>query len=510
VGFVSGDFVAILDGILEGFQVVAPDLRYLHVNDAAARHGRSTKEALLGRTMMECYPGIEQSEVFALIQRSLADRSSHTLENAFTFPDGSVGHFELRIEPVPQGVCVLSIDITARKHAEAARAQVEARLRHAERMEMVGQLAAGIAHDFNNHLTIILGLAELSLRRPAGPTRGDVETLLVSARSSAELTRQLLTYGRGTIVARQVVDLADVVRGLDRILQSSLGERIELSLDTPAGVPPVEADRSQLEQILMNLVLNARDAIEGEGRITVSLARAELDDAHVREHPGARPGPHAVLIVTDTGAGMDEATRAHIFEPFFTTKERGQGTGLGLSTVYGIVRQHGGTVWVYSELGKGTTFKVYLPAAERVAAPSVPAPAPPLPAPSRPATTTAGATILVVDDAPLLRKLIEALCTTAGYRVLVAARAEEALALWDEHEAGIALLITDVVMPGLGGAGLIDRLRSRRPGLPVICTSGYSSADLVARGALPANVAFVEKPFTAKALLGEIEALLGE
>jgi PAS domain S-box-containing protein len=502
VGFDSGDFVAILDGILEGFQVLGPDFRYLHVNDAAARHGRSTKEALLGRTMMECYPGIEQTDLFALMQRSLAGRSSHTLENAFTFPDGALGHFELRIRPVPQGVCVLSIDITARKQAEAARAVVEERLRHAQRMEMVGQLASGIAHDFNNHLTIILGLAELALRRPAGPTRADVETLLISARSSAELTHQLLAYGRGTGGARQVVDLADVLRGLERVLESTLGERIELGLDTPPEVPHVEADRSQLEQIVMNLVLNARDAIEGEGRISIALARADLDEGHVRAHPGARPGPHVVLVVTDTGVGMDEATRSRIFEPFFTTKERGRGTGLGLATVYGIVHQHGGTIWVYSEPGKGTTFKVFLPATASAIAPA--------PAPRPPATPRVGATILVVDDAPALRKLIEGLCTMAGHRALVASGGEEALALWEQHEASIALLITDVMMPGLGGGGLIERLRQRRPGLPVLCTSGYASVDLASRGALPASVAFVEKPFTAKALLGEIEALLGE
>src|SRR5438874_3192430 len=241
--------VGVLDAVLEGFQIIGPDWRYLHLNAAAASHGRRPAGELLGRTMMECYPGIENSDLFVLLRRCMSERSSHTLENAFTFPDGLVGHFELRIEPVPQGVCVLSIDVSARKQAEE-------RLRHAQRMEAVGQLAAGIAHDFNNLLTAMLGQGEIALDRPGGPSREDLEIILAATRSSAQLTRQLLAYGRRTVLVREVIDPAEVVLGMERLLRSSIDARIDLRVEAPRGLGRVEADRSQLEQILMNLVIN--------------------------------------------------------------------------------------------------------------------------------------------------------------------------------------------------------------------------------------------------------------
>jgi signal transduction histidine kinase len=496
------ELVSIVDALLEGLQVIGPDWRYLHVNEAAARHGRTNKEALLGRTMMECFPGIETTEVFALLRRSLVERSSHVLENVFTFPDGSTGTFELRIEPVAQGVCILSVDVTARKEAEQARLQAEERLRHAQRMEAIGQLAAGIAHDFNNLLTVMLAQGETALERPEGPSREDVETMIQAVRSSADLTRQMLAYGRRSVLMPEVLDLAEVVHGFERILRGSIDARIELRVDMPPGLGRVEADRSQLEQILLNLVVNARDAIPGTGRITVGLASADLDEDYVRLHPGTRPGPHLVLVVTDTGAGMDAATRARIFEPFFTTKELGRGTGLGLATVYGIVKQHGGDVWVYSEPGRGTTFKVYLPATTRTA--EAVAPSPQRPTAPPPAQTT----LLLAEDDPMLRRLLTSMLSSAGYQLLVAARGDDALRLWDEHHGIIALVITDVMMPGMPGPDLVRRMRERRPDLPVICTSGYSDAHLAERGSLLDNVVFIEKPFTPKVLRQQVAALL--
>ncbi len=486
--------VRVLDALLEGFQVIGPDWRYLHVNAAAARHGKRSPEDLIGRTMMECYPGIENTELFALLRRCLEDGTSRTLENAFTFPDGSVGHFELRIEPIPQGICVLSVDVSARKQAEE-------RLRHAQRMEAVGQLAAGIAHDFNNLLTVMLGQGEIALERHQGPTREDLETILTAARSSAELTRQMLAYGRRSVLRREVVDPADVVRGIERILRGSLRSGIELRVDAPQGLGRVEADRSQIEQILMNLVVNARDAIPGEGRIAVQLTAVDLDDDYLGEHPEARPGKNLVLAVSDTGSGMDAATRARIFEPFFTTKERGHGTGLGLATVYGIVKQHGGNIWVYSEPGKGTTFKVYLPATDRTPVAVEPGPRALAHVPSR-------HTVLVVEDDELLRRLMQRVLSGAGYRLLLATRGDEALEIWNAHQNEIALLITDVMIPGVHGPELIRRMRSQRPDLPVICTSGYSDSDLAERGTMPEGAIFIEKPFSTKALRQQVEALL--
>jgi PAS domain S-box-containing protein len=492
--------VAVLDALLEGFQIIGPDWRYLHLNAAAGRHGKRAPAELIGRTMMECYPGIENTEVFALLRRCLEERTSHTMENAFTYPDGSVGHFELRIEPIPQGVCVLSIDVSARKQAEE-------RLRHAQRMEAVGQLAAGIAHDFNNLLTAMLGQGEIALDRPEGPTREDVETILVAARSSAQLTRQLLAYGRRTVVVREVIDPAAVVRGIERLIRGSLVSRIELRVDAPEGLGRVEADRSQIEQILMNLVVNARDAIPAEGRIAVQLTVADLEEDYVREHAGASVGRHLVLSVSDTGMGMDAATRARIFEPFFTTKERGRGTGLGLATVYGIVKQHGGNIWVYSEPGKGTTFKVYLPATDRPAIPAAAAPLQIEHVPSRP-TGLSMQTVLMVEDDEILRRLMQTILTSAGYQPLVATRGDEAIKLWNEHQSAVALLITDVMVPGVQGPEIIRTLRSQRPDLPVICTSGYSDSDLTSRGAMPDGVVFIEKPFSPRVLKQQVQTLL--
>ena len=484
--------------MLEGIQIIGRDFRYLHLNEAAARHGRSTRAALLGRTMMECYPGVEKSPLVAMLHDCLERGTARVVENAFTYPDGSVGWFELRIEPVPQGVCVLSIDITARKQAEQAHALAEERLRQSQRMEAVGKLAAGVAHDFNNLLTVIVGQGELALERPSGPTREDVETLLAAARSSADLTRQLLAFGRQSVQKREVLDPAAVLCGVERILRAAMGTGIELHLDAPAGLGRVEVDRSQLEQVLMNLVVNARDAIEGEGRVSVSLSAVQLDLEYAAAHPGANPGPHLALTVSDTGAGMDAATRERIFEPFFTTKERGRGTGLGLATVYGIVKQHGGHLWVYSEPGKGSTFKVYLPVS--------------LAEPPRDAVVTAAGsargTVLVADDDGLLCRLVDRVLTGVGYEVLLARDGEEALRLWHHHADRIALLITDVTMPGIPGPELIRRMRVDRPELPVICTSGYSSPELGRRGSLPEGVLFVEKPFSPKLLRERVHELL--
>jgi two-component system, cell cycle sensor histidine kinase and response regulator CckA len=499
VTLASRDFADVLDAILEGFQVIDSSYRYVLVNEAAARHGRTTPSALLGRTMMECYPGIERAPVFALIRATIEQRSSHLLENAFEFPDGTVGHFELRIQPVPQGACVLSIDITARKDAERERSSVEERLRHAQRMEAVGQLSAGLAHDFNNLLTVIHAQGELAERREGGPTRADLETILTAARSATSLTQHLLAYGRGTPLAREVIAIGDVVRGLEPLLRPALGVQIQLSVAVSPEVGAVDVDRTQIEQVVMNLALNARDAMPDRGRLTIEVAPFQIDEEHALTHPGARPGPHVVITVTDTGTGMDEATRARIFEPFFTTKELGRGTGLGLATVYGIVKQHGGTIWVYSELGQGTTFKIYLPTAAQPQAASPPAP------PVQPARAPGGV-VLVAEDSPLLRKLISAVLTRAGYEPLLAVSGEEALEHWDRRGGDIALLLTDLTMPGMGGIELIARLREARPKLPIVCTSGH--ADAHGRRALPSDVEFVEKPFSPSVLVERIESAL--
>jgi PAS domain S-box-containing protein len=509
VGLSSSDFVAILDSLLEGFQVIDHEFRYLHLNEVAVRHSRSSRAALLGRTMMECYPGIENTEMFRALRRCLDERTSHIMENEFTYPDGSTAHFELRIEPVPQGICVLSLDVSERKAAERALRQSEARLSQVQRMEAIGQLAAGIAHDFNNLLAVVIGEAERSLAHPNGPTRDEVETILAAARTSVEMTRQLLAIGRNAPLERKVVHLRSVVLGLERFLRPALTPRIELRVDISEKVGPVDIDRSKLEQVLLNLVFNARDAIDARGCITIALSSVELDSSEARFYPGLSPGRYVVMSVADTGAGMDRATQNRIFDPFFTTKDGGRGTGLGLATLYGIVRQHGGSVWVYSELGAGSTFKVYLPEVPGDVAAAASDSGRDLPKlVSSKSAPNDGMTILVAEDDEVLRRLFDNVLSNAGFRVLMAASGDEALALWDEAGDSIQLLMTDARMPGMTGAELIERIRQKSPGLAVICTSGLGQAYFVGENALPADVLFVEKPFSPRKLVERVRALL--
>ena len=498
------DFSILLDALHEGFQVLDEEFRYVLVNAAAARHGRSTAAALVGRRMADCYPGIEQTEMFGHMQRCMKRRESHVLLNEFVYPDGEHAFFELRIEPVPQGLCVLSVDVTAQKRAEANLRVNEERLRHSERMETVGMLAAGIAHDFNNLLGVMLGYGESALAREGGPVAADVEGMMAAARRSVELTRQLLAYGRRQVLRKEVIDPITLVTNLEGMLQRTIGPDVELALHVIPPVGTVEVDPSKLEQVVMNLVLNARDAIPGRGKITIALSQVDLDESYPRSDPATLSGPQVLLSVSDTGVGMDAATQERIFEPFYTTKEQGKGTGLGLATVYGIVKQSGGNIWVYSELGQGTTFKVYFP---RSQAPlrSV-APARSL-APKQSVRAAAPGTLLVAEDDALLRTLAEHTLVAAGYRVRVAASGDQALALCQADDS-IILLITDVVMPGLRGPELIARARMARPSLKVLCTSGYALSALKDQDSIPEEVSFLEKPYLPSQLIRTVRALL--
>lgn len=496
------ELVGILDSILEGIQVIGRDWRYLHVNDVAARHGRTTKELLIGRTITACYPGIDRTPVWDVMLRAMTDRTSQLLENEFVFPDGSRGHFELRIHPVPQGICILSIDVTARKEAENARRRAENLLQHAQRMEAIGRLASGIAHDFNNLLTVILSQSEIAAARAGGPQPADVATITSAATTAAGLTRQLLAYARQVPMKRSIIDLGEVLEGLRTILERSMENRIQLVVDTSRRVPPVDADRSQVEQIVMNLVLNARDAIEGRGSITIGLDAADLDAAHLAADSCTRPGPHSVLVVRDTGTGMDAATQARMFEPFFTTKPAGRGTGLGLATVYGNVQQHGGAIRVHSVPGSGTTFEVFLPCAHQSAVGS------PLHSTTR-VGPSGPATILVVDDTAQIGHLIRMMLAEDRHVVMLATSAEEALHLWKRNRHAIDLVITDHRMPGMSGRELVRRLRREDPHLPVVCTSAPSPSELAGSPEPEGSVAFLEKPFSRASLAAAVATALG-
>ncbi|HET7321654.1 MAG TPA: ATP-binding protein, partial [Longimicrobiaceae bacterium] len=371
----------------------------------------------------------------------------------------------------------------------AERKQLEEQLVQSQKMEAVGRLAGGVAHDFNNLLTAIKGHLEFLLEGlPAGSdAREDAEGIGDAADRAAQLTRQLLALSRRQVLQPRVLDLNQTVQEMEKMLHRVIGEDISLSSHTEPALGHVEADPGQLTQVLLNLVVNSRDAMPQGGQLTISTANVELDDEYVRGKVRVEPGGYVMLAVSDTGTGMDAETRARIFEPFFTTKEMGKGTGLGLSTVYGIVQQSGGHVWVYSEPGHGTTFKIYLP---RVDAPLSTDAAP------EAAMATGRETVLLAEDDPAVRVLARRGLEHAGYRVLEADGGEAALALAEEHDGPIHLLLSDVVMPGIGGRELAERLQERREGVAVLFMSGYTDDAILRHGMLNEGTPFLEKPFT--------------
>jgi nitrogen-specific signal transduction histidine kinase/ActR/RegA family two-component response regulator len=388
------------------------------------------------------------------------------------------------------------IDVTERRH-------LEDQLRQAQKMEAVGQLAGGVAHDFNNLLGVITGYSDLALREidPQHRARQRVEEIRKAAERAAALTRQLLAFSRKQILQPRVLDPNAVVTDVERMLRRLIGEHIQLVTVLAQNVGTVKADPGQVEQVIVNLAVNARDAMPGGGKLIIGTANVELDEGYVRRHADARPGPHVVLSVSDTGHGMDAVTLSRVFEPFFTTKGAEKGTGLGLSTVYGIVKQSGGHVTVYSEPGHGTTFKVYLPRVDEPLEPRL----------DRAVGEQASRgteTVLLAEDEESLRLMFREVIERAGYVVLEAASPEAAFAVSESHEGPIHLLVTDVVMPRMGGQELARRVLAIRPDVRVLYVSGYSFDGVGQQGLLEPGTNFLEKPFTAEALLRELRRIL--
>jgi PAS domain S-box-containing protein len=380
------------------------------------------------------------------------------------------------------------------------RRRLEAQLRQAQKMEAVGLLAGGVAHDFNNLLTVIYGHAEAMADETVDP-RANAAAIRAAADRAASLTRQLLAFSRQQQLTLQPVDLNEVVSGVSTLLRRVIGEEIALDLHLDPTVPHVRADLAQLEQILMNLAVNARDAMPAGGTLTIETKTIQLDEAYAADHVEVTPGTYAMLSVSDTGMGMDPQTRARVFEPFFTTKGQGRGTGLGLSTVYGIVKQFGGSVWVYSELGHGTSFKVYLPLADRSTTTEIAGIAPVLRGASRTET------VLIVEDEDAVRGLLAGTLRREGYQVLEAANGMDAIAVAATHQAPIQIMVSDVVMPGMNGPDLYDRLVVVRPDLKVLFISGYADAVLNLE-LLKTGNAFLGKPFTRGDLLNQVRLLI--
>jgi signal transduction histidine kinase/CheY-like chemotaxis protein len=382
------------------------------------------------------------------------------------------------------------------------RRALEEQLRQSQKMEAIGRLAGGIAHDFNNLLTVIKGYSELMLDEldSADPLGTEVDEIKKAADRAASLTRQLLAFSRQQVLAPKVLDLNSVVGNMDKLLRRLLGEDIDLFTVLEPGLGRVKADPGQVEQVIMNLAVNARDAMPQGGKLTIETSSVDLDENYARDHVSVKPGSYVMIAVSDTGMGMTEKVKSRIFEPFFTTKEIGKGTGLGLSTVYGIIKQSGGYIWVYSELGIGSTFKVYLPAIDAPAE---------IPCGSSQQPVRRGSeTVLLVEDEDGVRALMRQVLHKHGYNVLEARHGGEALLTCERHSGKIDLLLTDVVLEQMSGRELAERLLKVRPEMKVLYVSGYADDAIVHHGVLNAGTAFLQKPFTTEALARKIRYVL--
>src|SRR5467141_4069560 len=385
----------------------------------------------------------------------------------------------------------------------SARLLLEQQFRQAQKMEAVGRLAGGVAHDFNNLLMVIKGHTEL-LRNSMSPTdqfSKKIEQIERAADRATSLTRQLLAFSRMQVLQPRVMNLNEVVEDMGRLLPRLIGEDIDLEIRTAKNLGAIKADASQMEQVIMNLVVNARDAMPNGGRLLIETSNEDLDSAYNIVHPVVRQGSYILLAVSDNGTGMDAETQAHIFEPFFTTKPQGKGTGLGLATVYGVVKQSGGFVWVYSELGKGTSFKIYLPRVDQPVAKT---------AATQFATEVPRGTetVLLAEDEQDVREVAREFLESGGYTVIEAHDGAEALQLAETHEGAIGLLITDMVMPGMSGQELAGRLQQKRAGLQTLYMSGYSERAAAESAQGDSSIRLLTKPFSRSALLRTVYEIL--
>ncbi len=467
-------------------------------NEAALKTTRGGIAQFVGRTAVElphAFPHLLEDLERCFTEHALVHReveycppgssAPRTLKSAFSF--------------VPPSVVVLHTeDVTDQR-------RLEEQLRASQRLESIGRLAGGVAHDFNNLLSVILSYTSIALESAelVPSLRSDMTAVRQAGERAATLTRQLLAFSRKQVLQPKVLCPADVVEGIEGILRRLLGEDIDLLVTRQYAVGNAKVDPGQLEQVIMNLAVNARDAMPEGGKLTIETRNVELDDAFAAKHTAMQPGPHVLLSMSDTGCGMDENTLARMFEPFFTTKESGKGTGLGLATVYGIVKQSGGSIWAYSELGKGTSFKIYFP---RIDAPSIAAPSL---APKR-ARTKGTETILLVEDDAGVHSVVTRMLKRAGFTVLGAESPSDALRLCEDRSTSVDLVLTDVIMPEMSGRALATQLQAMRPGLPVLFMSGYTDNAIVHHGVLDEGSAFIGKPFTEVELTSKVREVLDE
>ena len=486
----------------DGIVVTDPEGIIQYVNPAFSAMTGYTRDEALGQNPRILKSGQHGNEFYQSLWNTIRAGNVWHGEISNRRKDGTLYTEAMTIAPVrdPSGTITNFIAV---KEDVSERKQLEQQFRQAQKMEAVGRLSGGIAHDFNNLLTVINGYSEIILdsMKPDDLNRNRVGEIKKSGARAASLTRQLLAFSRQQVMEPQVLDLNSVIANMDKMLRRLIGEDIDLVTVAGKDLGRVKADPGQIEQIILNLAVNARDAMSEGGKLTIETQNAELDESYARDHVAVKPGPHVMLAISDTGAGMNPETQKHIFEPFFTTKGKGKGTGLGLSTVYGIVKQSGGNIWVYTEPGKGTTFKIYLP---RIDEPLEVHPPGKAEAEARSGTET----VLLVEDEPAVRMLVLETVKLKGYRVLEAHNGAEALSIAAQHQGPIHLLITDVVMPEMGGRVLAERLAASRLGMKVLYMSGYTDNAIVHHGVLEPGTAFLQKPFTPEALALKVRDVL--
>ena len=497
----------IIQGMVVGIFVQDVEGVFSFVNPAGAAMLGYEPEELLGHHWTVIVPADQQPIIQAAEERRARGESDH-YELDLVRKDGV--HLSVLMSGSPRfkeghfsGTLGVFTDITRRKRAEEEAKDLQEQLRQSQKMEAIGQLAGGIAHDFNNLLTIIIGYAQISLFKLPGddPLRENIDQIKKAADRASALIGQILAFSRRQIMEMKVFDLNTLLRDLEKMLRRIIGEDVDLVTAWAEDLGRVKTDPGQIEQVIMNLAVNARDAMPEGGKLTIETANVELDESYARNHVPVTPGHYVMLSVSDSGVGMTPEVKERVFEPFFSTKEKGEGTGLGLSTVYGIVKQSGGNIWVYSEPGKGTTFKIYLPRVdeplekdwEKIVESEVP---------------RGTETILVVEDDEQVRKFTVQVLQKQGYKVLEASHGEEALLLCEQHKEPIHLMVTDVVMPGMSGGELAKWLIAKHPEMRIIYMSGYTENVVARHGVLKKDVNYIQKPFTVDGLARKVRRVL--
>ena len=490
---------------VDGFALFDEQLLLIAANPSAERMFKLRREDVIGSSLLDLSPQVKETGRLELYKEVMKTGKPRSFEDIQVPINGKMHRLCIKAFPVGKGLGIILTDISHLvKSLEDALHQAEARLHQAQKMEAIGRLAGGVAHDFNNILGAMTGYCEILLEdlNDVDPMREDLEQMLRSCDRASSLTRQLLAFSRKQIMEPRVIDLNAVLSDMHKMLRRLISADIELVPLFSPSIDAIKMDPGQIHQIVMNLAVNAKDAMPTGGKFVIETKNVDLDKAFAEENIGAQEGPHVLLLVRDNGTGMDEEVLNRVFEPFFTTKEQGKGTGLGLATVYGIVKQNGGYIAVKSELDIGTTFSIYLPSVQEevTLTPQLP--------PEESTALPIAKTILVVEDEPMMRKLMCRLLKKAGYEVLEAGHGGEALLLCEQFDGAIDLLLTDIVMPQMGGHQLAERLLALRPEVKVMYTSGYTDDAILQNGNFPEGTVFIQKPFTRRDFLAKVSEIL--